>query len=146
MTMIIKETTNTMIIKIFVLVFILLGAFTTKAQNLQYEVEISPNETAMNVFDTAYTHQCVLILPDTSNIDSIHVCIGSSLNSQDIMNHKIGFDQMTLLPIDITYIRRKEKVYLGLGNHSKGDFFYKIVVSDTMNLDSQPVHWNNVNL
>lgn len=128
-----------------IILFILSGfVVTVHAQNFSIEVTCLPNEMPLNNYDTLYSHQCVIELNDTINIDSIHLKIGNTYQGSEVMEYSLAFDKTTFLPKGVSYYRRKNRITLSLGNHLMNDFFYEVYLKDTLNNNSAIQYWNNV--
>lgn len=56
-------------------------------------------------------------LQKITNIDSIKVQLGTSAGNYNLVNQKIGYDQLTGLPAGISYKRNGSHFIIGLGNH-----------------------------
>ncbi len=145
MIMVTKELIRSINLKLSfgIFVFLLVTVSKVKSQSFSYTVKCIENIMPVNDFDTIYSHQCILDLNDTINIDSIRVKIGSTLQSNDVLDYAFVFDQSTFLPEGLAYYRKKARVTLELGNHLEGDFYYRVSIIDTLGVESSIVPWNN---
>jgi hypothetical protein len=96
------------------------------------------------MFDTVYTHQCILNLTDTNNVGTVEIKAGNAVNGSDVINFSFRFDNTATHPTKTTYKRKLNKIYIGLGNYSEDKLYYSVSITDTLNNSSSPVLWNNV--
>lgn len=137
-----KEINRNMKCYLFFLVIILPNL--VKSQSFDYEVKVLPNESTINIFDTVYTHQCILNLTDTNNVGAIEIMAVNAVNGSDVINFSFRFDNTATHPTKTTYKRKLNKIYIGLGNYSEDKLYYSVSITDTLNNSSSPVLWNNV--
>lgn len=97
----------------------------------------------INNFDTTYSWYGIFNVPDTANISYIHVTMGTSDGSGDIVDHAFEFDRDAALPIGLSYRRDSNEIKIGLGNHPIRTYFLEITIEDSLNNLSTPMNWNN---
>ena len=108
------------------------------------EMMTQASKNPVNNFDTVYTYLCYIKLSDTSDVDEIHVKMGTNQGSGDLVDHHFVFDKMHGLPSGTTYHRNSDTVRIGLGNRHRRNYYLEIRTKDSLGNYSSTTYWNNL--
>ncbi|MFI5219199.1 MAG: hypothetical protein ACHQNT_06890 [Bacteroidia bacterium] len=120
--------------------------------SMEVFMEVAPNDTnnLQNYNDSVFFNltqlksTMALLLEDTTNVINIHVKLGTTLGSSDLLNKIFVFDQSGIFMDGTSYKRENEVIYLGLGNFIGINTYYAEAKLEYANaVFSQSIYFNN---
>jgi hypothetical protein len=140
--------------RIYLLVaFMLTLFFQAKSQNIlpaermDLIMEVAPNDSTVSANDTTFSSntqvvtKVIIILQDTVHLSKIHVKLGSSNNSFNLLNKYFSFDALGDFSDGTNYTRVGSIVYLNLGTRlGLQNCFAEIKLEDTIGRFTEPVN------
>ena len=106
--------------------------------DFSYRIYYQTTSTDTAVFDSLFNRICELTLPDSIGMAVIHVKVGTTEGSGDVVQHGFVFDQTNVLPQGLSYRRQGLTVKLGLLQTYHADlYFYEVWLEDANGLLSE---------
>ena len=116
------------------------------AERMDLLLEVAPGDNSMSANDTTFLSttnvisKVVLALQDTVHLSKIHVKLGSTPNSQNLLSKYFVFDATGTLSDGTSYTRDGNVVYLNLGSRTGIQNYYaEIKLEDTYGRFTDPV-------